>query len=99
MKLSLAKTIRPIGLAKSFWTSKENIRIESAPCCGDGGACGAVDLEGEQIVAPHPRRPGRQDGADRTAFELNERRGVVLDVDVVACAALVDPLRRRRRER
>ena len=66
---------------------------------GDGRAVGAVDLEGEQVVAPHPRRPGREDGADGAALQLDQGRGVVLDVDLVALAALVDALRRRGRHR
>ena len=78
------------------------LRVGRGPApvqAGDGRALGAVDLEREQVVAPHPRRPGRQDGADRAVFQLDQGRGIVLDVDVVARAALVDPLRRRRRHR
>ena len=78
------------------------LRVARGPAlvqAGDGGAFGAVDLEREQVVAPHPRRPGRQDRADRAALQFDQGRGVVLDVDVVARAALVDPLGRRRRQR
>src|SRR5262249_23926871 len=62
---------------------------------GDGGAVAAVDLQREEIVAPHPRRPRAQNGAEDAALDLDQRRRRILDRDRIALARFVDALRRR----
>ena len=54
---------------------------------------GAVDLDLQQIVALDPVGPGRGDLRQDAAFELESREGVVLDIDIVGPAGLVDAAR------
>ena len=54
------------------------------------GAERAVDLDLDQVVALHPRRPRRGDQRERAAFELEGREHLVLDVDVVRLPGFVD---------
>ena len=60
----------------------------------DRRALASVDLQREQVVAAHARRPRAHDGAEGAALELEERRGRILDRDTVARAPLVDALGR-----
>src|SRR5437660_1285875 len=57
---------------------------------GDRRAFRAVDLQREQVIAPHARRPGARDGAKDAAFGLNQRRCRILDCYAIALAPLVD---------
>src|SRR6185369_16264018 len=69
---------------------------------GDGRAVRAVDLEGQQVVAAHARRPRHVDVRDYAstwlaAIELEGREGRVVAVGLVGLARLVPALRDERR--
>src|SRR6266851_934251 len=61
----------------------------------DRRAQGAVDLDLQEVVALHPVRPGRADLRQGAALQLEDREGMVLDIDLVAAAVLVAPCRQR----
>src|SRR5262249_12547117 len=60
----------------------------------DRRALASIDLQREEVVAAHPRRPRARDGAEGAALELEQGRCRILDRDVVALAPLVDALGR-----
>src|SRR5712691_11152245 len=62
---------------------------------GDRRAQGTVDLDLQQVVALHPVYPGRADLRQCAALQLEDREGMVLDIDLVAPAALVAARRQR----
>ena len=65
------------------------------PAFGQAGHCrsvGAVDLEGDKIVAAHAHVPRRIDVSDDAAFELESGVSGVVSVGVVGLAALVHAL-------
>src|ERR1043166_7772664 len=64
---------------------------------GDRGRLRAVDLEHQQIVAAHARRPRAEDGAEHAALELDQRGGAVVDVDRIVHATLIDAFGNRGR--
>ncbi len=53
----------------------------------------AVDMEGDEIVAPHARRPTRIDVRDHAALELERRVGGIVGVGLVSLAVLIDTAR------
>src|SRR5947199_3298513 len=55
----------------------------------DRRAFRAVDLQREQVIAPHARRPGARDGAKNAAFGLDQRRCRILDRYAIALAPLI----------
>src|SRR5262249_20197638 len=57
-------------------------------------AFASVDLQREEVVAAHARRPRAHDSAEGAALELDQRRSRILDGDAIALAPLVDPLGR-----
>src|SRR5262249_42519145 len=59
---------------------------------GDGRTMRPVDLEDDEIVAPHAHAPGRIDLRDGAALELEGGVGGVLGVAAIGLAALVGPL-------
>src|SRR5947199_355875 len=56
---------------------------------------GFGDLDLQQVVALDPVRPGRGDLRQDATFELENREGVVLDIDIVPPAGFIDTLRKR----
>ena len=70
------------------------IRLDPAmPQPNDGGAVGAVDLHGEQVVAANANGPGGVEVRDHSAFQLESRVGAVVGGAFVWAALFVPTLR------
>src|SRR5439155_26737893 len=83
------------GAEERLWDGHQRLH-EAAVQSGDRRTQGAVYLDLQQVVAFDPAGPGRGDLRQGPAFEFEHRESVVLDIDVVGLAALVDAARLRR---
>src|SRR5881227_2507179 len=84
-----AEKSHAIGASAATWRKNASQHV-TAMQARDRRAFRAVDLEREQVIAPHARRPGARDGAENAAFGFDQRRRRILDHDAIALAPLVD---------
>jgi hypothetical protein len=83
--------LRPLWIEERFRRSDERLH-EAAVEAAHRRAEGAVDLDLKKVVALDAVSPRRADLSQNTARELENRKGGVLDIDIVAFAALVATL-------
>src|SRR5713101_5962886 len=78
--------LRLLGAEERPWRRDRGLD-EAAMQPSDRRAQGAVDLDLQEVVALHPVRPGRADLRQGAAFQFEDSKGVVLDIDVVGPAS------------
>src|SRR5437764_15375175 len=88
--------LRLLRAEERLWGCDERLH-KAAVQPRDRGSQRTVYLDLQEVVALDAARPRRADLGEHTAFQLEDREGVVFDIDVVRLAALVDAARLRRR--
>src|ERR1051326_3624315 len=84
--------LRLFGADEGLWRRDERLH-KATMQAGNRRAQRAIDLDLQEVVALDPARPGRADLRQDTALQLEDREGVILDIDIVRLAALVDAAR------
>jgi DNA-binding GntR family transcriptional regulator len=81
-----------VGIPDRFGGGADVLDFAAAQA-GDGGAFGAVDLNGQEVIAAHTDVPGAIEMAKNTVFQFKSGVGAIVGGACIHVAVFVDPFR------